>query len=77
MGKAVALDEGELFLRLIEIGIKAHRRPGASNAELIAEFEVAAMAGEIPAYIITDFKDMARAACQYFAECVAASKAVH
>lgn len=77
MLRAVTLDEEELFLRLMEIGIKARRRPGASNAELVADFDAAAANGEIPAYIIADFRAMSRAACAYFAECVKDGKAVN
>lgn len=66
--KAVILDEAELCVRLLEIGIKLKRPPYQTAESIMAEFEVGVLTGQVPAYIIADFKLMARAACEYFCE---------
>ncbi len=65
------VDQAELATRLIEIGCHMKRHPGATGQAAWADIRASADRGDVPAYIVDDFENMARAAIEYFGECVA------
>ena len=64
------INHDELTIRLLEIAIGLKRPEGQSAATEMRRFEDQARRGEIPAYIVRDFKQMATAAIEYLAECI-------
>lgn len=77
MIKFIQIDEGEIFLRLLEKGIKLARPSGKTNEEAIAEVYASADAGKIPQDILDDFKAMTLAVCDYFGEQLKAAQVPH
>ena len=72
MTRSIAeLSHAELAVRLLEIGCHIRRPIGMSGEDALQFHRTAAANGEIPAYIVKDFEDMATAALEYFRECIA------
>ena len=65
------IDAAELAVRLIERGCHMKRPAGLSGHDALQTFEQAASAGQVPEYIVRDFKAMANIAIAYFSECIA------
>jgi hypothetical protein len=75
--KAVTMNEAELFIRLLEIGVKLKRPKGKTRLEILDQIDQSVACGQIPAYIVEDFKAMTKAAIDYFSECVSAGKSLN
>lgn len=71
------IDEAELTLRLLEIGCKIKRPKGKAARDCMAEIDGKVARGEVPAYIVADFRAMARASVEYFGECLRAAKPIN
>lgn len=78
MGRAIIaeIDHAELTVRLLEVGIKLKRPMGQSAAEAMSHIHEMVSRGEVPAYIVKDFEDMATAAMAYVQERLNDARAV-
>ena len=73
---AVELDHSELTVRLLEVGIKLKRPTGKTAAQVLADLRDQGARGEIPAYIIGDFEEMATVAIIYLRDQINAMQRV-
>lgn len=64
------INHDELTIRLLEIAIGLKRPKGENASDAMRTIEGGAQRGEVPAYIVRDFKQMATAAIEYLAECI-------
>ncbi len=65
------IDEAELTLRLMEIGIGAKRQPGRSARQILADMRTHSFSRDpLAQKVFDDFGQMARASIAYFGECI-------